>query len=302
MVNEYGPRLTANLGLLQAWRLGERWFLDTAVDHSRTVGTPDSLKVFPQVPPASGGTDFTAVSLGTSYYGGRWQWNARVEMRDAESERRWVFLPGMLLQADPHVGLVLGGRFFVTEGPVDRTYADLRLGISVRPLGSGWLLLDRMDLIHESESDGSGKRESRRLVNNLDLNRTFSPHTQMALRYGSKVVGTDLRGLSFRGYTDLVGLEFRQGLGKAWDVGVEGSVVHSWNAGFVDHQAGVSLGWNVLENTWARIGYNVTGFVDEDFSEGTATAQGPYLRLSIKLDTDLLSTFGLGHGARGETR
>ena len=64
---EEGTRLFANLGLHQAWRLSERWFLDAGIDHSRTLGTRDSIKVNPATPYASSGVaDFVSASLGVA--------------------------------------------------------------------------------------------------------------------------------------------------------------------------------------------------------------------------------------------
>ncbi|TPW03971.1 MAG: hypothetical protein FD129_2969, partial [bacterium] len=78
--SEEGTRLFANLGLHQAWRLSERWFLDAGLDHSRTLGTPDSVRVNPGVPPASSGVaDFVSASIGAARHGDEWQWNGRVE-------------------------------------------------------------------------------------------------------------------------------------------------------------------------------------------------------------------------------
>jgi hypothetical protein len=44
----------------------------------------------------------------------------------------------------------------------------------------------------------------------------------------------------------------------------------------------------VLENLWLTLGYNVAGFHDADFTAARYTAQGPYLRISIKADQQTL--------------
>jgi hypothetical protein len=39
---------------------------------------------------------------------------------------------------------------------------------------------------------------------------------------------------------------------------------------------------------WVTMGYNFSGFYDGDFNDARYTAQGPFLRLSIKADQYLL--------------
>jgi hypothetical protein len=41
-----------------------------------------------------------------------------------------------------------------------------------------------------------------------------------------------------------------------------------------------------VTNAWVSVGYNVTGFQDQDFADGSFTAQGPYIRFRFKLDQD----------------
>jgi hypothetical protein len=39
---------------------------------------------------------------------------------------------------------------------------------------------------------------------------------------------------------------------------------------------------------WLTLGYNIAGFHDSDFTAARYTAQGPYLRISIKADQQTL--------------
>ena len=52
----------------------------------------------------------------------------------------------------------------------------------------------------------------------------------------------------------------------------------------IDYGAGIDIGYNVATNIWLTLGYNVLGFHDEDFAHARYTAQGPFLRFSIKAD------------------
>ncbi len=89
---------------------------------------------------------------------------------------------------------------------------------------------------------------------------------------------------SFNGYTDLIGFDLRRGLRGRWDVGVNTSIYHSYQSKVIDYGAGLDVGFNLATNMWLALGYNFVGFHDEDFSQARYTAQGPYLRFSIKAD------------------
>jgi hypothetical protein len=69
-----------------------------------------------------------------------------------------------------------------------------------------------------------------------------------------------------KGYTDFVGAEVIYDINKNWDLGLQSSILHSWNAGQLDYCEGISVGYNVMQNAWASLGCNLTGFDDNDFS------------------------------------
>ncbi len=87
---------------------------------------------------------------------------------------------------------------------------------------------------------------------------------------------------------DLVGLDFRRGFKNKWDWGTHASVYHSYESKVVDYGFGLDVGFNVRDNLWVTIGYNVDGFHDSDFTAARYTAQGPYLQISMKADQHTL--------------
>ena len=93
-----------------------------------------------------------------------------------------------------------------------------------------------------------------------------------------------IAGDDYSGFTDLAGLEARYDLNKRWDVGIHGSVLHSWSGGQYDYSSGLSLGYNSFDNAWISAGYNFIGLEDKDFSKGSFSAQGPFLQFRLKFD------------------
>jgi hypothetical protein len=102
--------------------------------------------------------------------------------------------------------------------------------------------------------------------------------------YGAKYVNEQIEGQRFRGFTDLIATEMRYDLTRKLDVGLHGSVLHTWNSGQFDYSAGASIGYSVMDNTWISLGYNLVGFEDDDFSSANFTAQGFFLHFRIKFD------------------
>jgi hypothetical protein len=113
------------------------------------------------------------------------------------------------------------------------------------------------------------------------------------MQYGAKYVISTIDGIDYRGYTDLVGIEFRHDMSKVWDVGVFGSLLRSVSAGVSDYNFGASIGYQVMTNVWLALGYNVRGLDDRDLNASNYSARGLFLTLRMKVDQD---TFGLNKG------
>jgi hypothetical protein len=285
-------RLFANLGLRQTWLVREHWSIDAGLDRSQTVKHPGTVPFDSDVPPSSGtDNDFTAVSAGAAYREERWTSNARVELRYSDDEDKWAASAGIYGEPRDGLGMSASAQVLRTSSSrgVDRTSSNIRLGLAHRPEASKWIVLDRLDLRLDGLKTPERDIDSRRVINNLNLSFVPQPATQIALQYGAKYVKDDYDGYTCDGYTDLMGLEARHDLRGPWDVGIRGSVLHSWNANQFDYSAGISLGYNIVENAWVSAGYNILGFEDRDFSCGSFTARGPFIRFRIKVDQESLS-------------
>jgi hypothetical protein len=106
------------------------------------------------------------------------------------------------------------------------------------------------------------------------------------LKHAVKYVNETIDNDDYSGFTDLIGLEGRYDITPKWDIGIRGSVLHSWNADQVDYGAGVSVGHNLVKNFWLSVGYNFSGFNDRGFSSAEFTAREPFLKLRMKIDQE----------------
>lgn len=284
-----GQRLFAAVGLYQTWRINDQWRVDGGLDRSQTVAYHESPSFNTNVPASSGAEDdFTAVSLGAGYTARLWSWTGRVEARFADNQDKWGVTTGIAGEVRQGLGLSAGLQAFDThdhaDNGTDTFESDLRLSLAWRPDHGTWIIFDRLDYTVESESDADGQTDARRIVNNFNANYKLRHDFQVALQYGAKYVFDTIDGRDYDGYTDLTGIETRYNLTKQWDVGLQASLLHAWNVGQLDYRTGVSMGYSLFKNTWVSLGYNFTGFKDEDFSAADFTSAGPYLKFRLKFD------------------
>ena len=289
---EFGPRLFANVGLVQGFQLNDNWSFDIGVDQTETILDPDARPIDPDRELVSGSfnEDFVAVYTGALYTADLWSANARLEYRDADSEQRSAVLFGWYREPSVGHGLSAGLLAYRSESPdgTEMTAADLRFGWAYRMADGKWSFLNRVDLVYEDTVLAAENLRTWRVVNNFSANRRFSAKTQMSLQYAFKYVRSEFDSNAFTGYTDLIGFDIRRGMRGRFDVGLNTSVYHSYESKVIDYGFGVDVGYNFASNLWITLGYNVAGFHDDDFTEARYTAQGPFLRFSFKADQHAL--------------
>ena len=292
--SEFGPRLFANVGLVQGFQVNERWALDVGVDQTKTL-VDDAARVFdPDRELVSGSLneDFLTVFAGALYNADLWSANTRVEVRDSDSEERTSLSFGWYREPQRGLGLSAGLLLYQSElvSGNEITAADFKFGWAYRLADSKWAFLNRIDLIFEDVTREGAREDSWRLINNLVANRRFGAANELSLQYAFKYVRTNFSSIEVTGYSDLVGVDYRRGIRGRFDVGANASVYNSYESGVTDYGLGLDVGYNIATNVWLTLGYNFTGFYDADFTDARYTAQGPYLRFSIKADQQTLKS------------
>jgi len=328
-ISEHGPRTFALLGLTQSVLVGQRWGFDVSTDASRTFdqASQPPLVINDRQPIASGGVlgngalteDFVSFSGGATYRSEFWSWTGRAESRNGETSDRIGFTTGLLRQAQAGVAFAASAQAFRTDQATGARgrLANVSLSWAFRPLGHQWAILERLEFHHDELTGGTGlagsglfgansltvngNARSRRLVNNLVLNRVargwdaedaqgnlfeLNQRSQWSLYYGSKYVFDRFSGTGYDGYTDMLGVEWRHDITPKIDVGVSGSVLHAWDADSYEYAVGPVVGYSPFDNAWISFGYNLRGFDDRDFATAHYTAQGPFLTMRFKFDQD----------------
>lgn len=295
--SEYGPRTFAQLGLIQGWQIDEHWSMDFGVDQSRTVSGP-SFEQLNSSASLSSGTlsgDFTAAYAGATYRSETWTATSRLERRTADEEDRWVFAGGFYRESLDGHAFSLATEVFdsAQDDSGDSLGAEVELSWAYRPVTSRWIVLDRLDLEHESRDDTVDRYESGRIVNNLNANWQLGRALQLGVQLGARYVRSTYDGERYDGLSDLYGVDVRRDLSADFDIGLHGTLLHSWNANVSEYAVGADVGWSVVRNVWISLGYNVQGFRDTDFEASRYTARGPYLKFRLKADQDTFKDLSL---------
>ncbi len=289
---EFGPRLFANLGLVQGFQLSERWLLDIGLDQTETLADADARAFDPDRELASGSynADFVSAYTGALYTSDTWSANGRLEVRDSDGEDRITLLFGWYRASTEGHGLSAGLTVFNSRFANDNelTSANLKLGWAYRKAGRRWSFLDRADLVFDDSVASGSSERSWRLINNFNAHWRVSAATRLSLQYAFKYVRSNFDDLSLTGYSDLIGVDFRRGFRDRWDAGIGASVYHSYNSRVLDYSVGADIAYNVGKNMWLTLGYNVTGFDDKDFAQARYTSSGPFLRFTVKADQHTL--------------
>ncbi|OIO68019.1 MAG: hypothetical protein CO186_10775 [Zetaproteobacteria bacterium CG_4_9_14_3_um_filter_49_83] len=303
-INNDAERLYSNLGLVQRWQVNAQWQADFSIDRSQTLrNNAAPLNLNTPLPSGSGGLsglpstsgDYTATALGVAYHDKLWSGNGRVEFRNASIDQQRNLQLGMQRNLDEGRAMAAGVTLRHASGAgTTSNSSDLRLSYAHRPNDSQWVWFDRADYITQFSQAAGLSINGAKLVNNLNANYMPNRHTQIALQYGAKYVRDSIDGTDYKGYTDLIGTEIRYDVTQDWDVGTFGSLMRSLNSGVRSYSLGASIGYNVLENSWLSVGYNLRGLNDRDFTAAAYRARGPFVTLRMKVDQD---TFGLNKGS-----
>ncbi|MEM7217254.1 MAG: hypothetical protein AAF515_02745 [Pseudomonadota bacterium] len=317
--SENGERLFATTGLLQQFRVGDAWLLDLGVDRVKTLRQsqlaldgPGNLTFSPQLPAASGSfglfsgsnaatqlaSDFTAGFVGAAYRREQWDASARAEYHAGDVSDKLNLLLGLSHQLKAGNIFSLSGAFLRDEqdSGVTREFGDLRFGMALRPTGSRWTVLSRLDLNLENLEDGTFDTRTRKLVHNLNANyKRIDPDKgfgwELSLRTGAKWVRDRIDDDHYGGFTGLAGLSLRRDLSPRWAAEVHGAGVYAEVSDTLRFSAGAELSRSFLREAWLGVGYNVVGFADDDFVAADYTRQGPYVRLRVKLDQSSVRRF-----------
>ncbi len=278
----------SNVSARQTWQLNDQWRLDLGVEDVSVLdaGTVTNTTSHSFTSPSN--SDFTASSIGLAYAPGQWLWNGRVEARNGKSEDSWKLATSVQTNPNTQLSTLTTLAFSNRDqsAGVKQTDRAIRLGLAYRPMikpNGNWLFLNKLDLKSSDVSGSTQADDSWRIINNFNANYQHN-RWQLAWQYAIKTVNETLNGQSYNSLTDLTGVETRYDITPKWDVGLHANMLRAIHLNQYDYNTGFSVGRTVADNIWLSIGYNLSGFQDDDFSRSNNTNEGLFLRFRIKFD------------------
>ena len=329
-IDEFGNRTFAAFGLSQSLQVTPSLTIDATIDGNRTLGKDPALGdiVNPDHPVSSGGQlgqggslfeDFGAATLGVAYRKDRWSATARAEYRDGQWATRKGITAGAIRQLGE--GSIVGSGLTWTNASgtdgAESEILDAAIALAHRPDNSEFSFLSKLEYrsdqvwnvvagevgpVGRSAFAVTGDARSRRLIASLSGNwspygesedGSFFQRDEYGLFLGARYNLDQVEGYSLEGTTLLAGSEMRFGLGERFEIGGRGTVRATLRDQTTSFSFGPNLGFVPVDGALLTLGYNITGFRDEDFSAARQTDAGFYATARMKLDADSLSALGL---------
>jgi uncharacterized repeat protein (TIGR01451 family) len=330
-IGEYGPRSFAAYGLSQSLKLGERWSVDMSVDGNRTIsGIRASDVINVNQPVASGGflggngtltEDFLAISTGATYRADRWTLTGRGEYRDGEIANRHGLTLGGLRQLGE--GRALGALFTYAKASGSGTtptteVIQFEMSWAHRPAASRVSWLNKSEFRSDKVRDAvagqpgpigggvltiDGDATSRRLLNSLSVNWTplgergedgmWYERAEIGFFWGTRYNFDRFGADDVKGWSNLIGADFRFNLGDHVDVGASGTVRVGTGADTVSWAGGPTVTLAPMKNANITFGYNFAGFHDRDFEDARFSRSGAYVTFKLKFDQTSFQGLGL---------
>ena len=266
------PALLADMGLHQSYQVNKALMLSASIEREQTLEGDDESE------------DFTAYSLGFNYKKQRWIYSARGEFRTSLEEDKTNLDLGVYTEVNKDLGLAFKSAFRDKKAKDDNTQeADLKLSFAYRPEGS-FLVMNKLEYLYSKDE----MAEVSKVIETFLLDINPSKKTTLSTHYGLKLTEDLIDEKSFSSVIDTAGISFIYDLSKRLELGLEGSILHSYATKSFDESFGGYVGYNLFKNGWIGLGYNFRGFKDDDFASLRQSNQGAYLRFRLKFDQESL--------------
>jgi hypothetical protein len=109
-------------------------------------------------------------------------------------------------------------------------------------------------------------------------------------RYAAKLSDTDYLGMNSMYWAQLLYGRATWDFLPKWDVGLQAGG-YLGKGGAVQYAVGAEIGYQVINNLWLSVGYNVSGISDSDLTNNAYLDSGVYVRGRFKFDENTLSFF-----------
>lgn len=269
-----GEDLQAALGLRNGWMVRPGLRLVTNVERlTSTAG------------------DATAAGVGLEYTGSDlWKGSGRVEWRQDEDNTNHLVTVGLARKLDRNWTLLARDYFNQvkprTASGFDSRQNRAQIGFAYRPVDSN--RFDALGTLELRDEYSAGTEALDRNVRIASLRANYHPSRPwwVSGRVAHKRVDELLAGTVRDAYSaSLLGARVSYDITNRWSIGGLFSVLQGTGGGR-QYAYGLEVGYVLMDNLWATLGYNWRGFRDQDISS-EYTNRGWVLGMRYKFDEDL---------------
>lgn len=272
----------AAIGLRNLWHVGNGIRLNTGFERVQTLeaGTSGTTQ------------DATAISLGVEYLADpRWKGVAKVETRWSDTSDSYLNTLGGAYKASDDVTLLAKNvyRLIDNKDSGDRTVDRFQLGAAYRDFDSNRFdALTKFEYrLDDNQSSALTAYKNEAFIVSAHTNYHPVRRLTLASQYAVKYARQDFNDLTSTGTTQLVAGRAIYDLNERWDASLNVGVMWDDQSSGIRQLLGAEVGYLVAANLWVSGGYNLSGYSDEDLTDGNTTVKGAYMRLRFKFDEDL---------------
>ena len=275
-----GKEIQRALGLRNGWRLAEGLRLTTNVERlASTAGNATS---------AAAGLEYTASPI--------WKSSGRVEWREDNNNTNWLFTAGVARKLDSDWTLLAREYASIIKPRnalgSDKLQSRFQVGFAYRPVDNN--KFDALGLYErKNDFDRTPGTQIESTTDVISLRGNYHPSRAWWLsgRYAYKNVNELLLGTVNDSYrAQLLGGRVTYDVTNRWSVGGLFSMLQG-SGGDIQYAYGLEVGYIVMDNLYATLGYNWRGFSSSGKASGLTgndyTNRGWVLGLRYKFDEDV---------------
>ena len=236
----------------------------------------------------------SAVALGLDYTNSEhWRGSTRLEWRDGASTQSWLHTADGAFKINRdwtalarHIWNSTDTKAQGASSPSTKIQQRLQIGGAWRQTDvNTWNALLLAELKRESDTAATAEVSTRyAAIVSSHVNWQAANTLIVNGQYGTKWVRENILGDAHQSRSDRIAGRVTWDFAKNWDASAMASVIRDRRSGIAQSGLGLELGYQLKTNLWMSLGYNFTGYKDHDFTDGTASQKGIFLRLRFKLD------------------
>jgi hypothetical protein len=274
-----GREAQAAMGLRQTWTLAKG---------IKVGGGFETTHAFAGQP----GSNSTAITALTEYTADpRYKLTGSIEARFADSGNSWLNTLGLAYKINQDWSLLARNGLSVQENNADGSElwrTRQQIGLAWRQVNDNrWNALGRYE--HRLEEQKSGKDPYREKSHIVSTHINYQPRRDLIAsgRYAVKWSEQERNTTKANGLTQLLYGRATWDFLPDFDVSVQSGLLKDKDA--LQFSEGIEVGYQVINDLWASVGYNLQGFDGGDLKGTDYTQQGFYVRARFKFDESLFN-------------